>query len=71
VTAFDIIYALMLSTCSTEGSVMTAKQSPGCTPDLGDCAKELFKPLNDVASFLDCIEKKWKALDSIFLWVMS
>jgi len=28
VTAFDILSALMLSTCSTKGPVMTAKQTP-------------------------------------------
>jgi len=32
VTAFDILLALMLSTCGANGSVMTAKQPPRCTP---------------------------------------
>jgi len=32
VAAFAILSALMLSTCSKRGPVMTAKQTPGCVP---------------------------------------
>jgi len=34
VTVFDILSALMLSTYSIKGPVMTAKQTPGCALDL-------------------------------------
>jgi len=30
VTVFNILSAVMLSTCGTKGPVMTAKQTPGC-----------------------------------------
>jgi len=32
VTAFDILSAFMLSTCSTKGPVMTAKHTPWMQP---------------------------------------
>jgi len=32
VATFDILLALMLSTCDTKGSVMTAKQTPWMRP---------------------------------------
>jgi len=32
VTTFDVLPALMLSTCGAKGSVMTAKQTPQMRP---------------------------------------
>jgi len=36
VTAFDILLALMLSTCSTKEPVVIAEQTVGCAPVLWD-----------------------------------